>query len=79
MPTSVTLGFFRFALVVRSRVALLLLNYFGQGSLLLRDPSAAVHPLFHMAPAVGAISTDRDRDVGRRHGFSSDHHADRFP
>jgi KUP system potassium uptake protein len=28
----------------------LLLNYFGQGSLLLRDPSAAVHPLFHMAP-----------------------------
>jgi KUP system potassium uptake protein len=28
----------------------LLLNYFGQGSLLLRDPSAAVHPLYHMAP-----------------------------
>lgn len=28
----------------------LLLNYFGQGSLLLRDPSAAVHPLFEMAP-----------------------------
>ena len=28
----------------------LCLNYFGQGSLLLRDPSAAVHPLFHMAP-----------------------------
>ena len=29
----------------------LLLNYFGQGSLLLRDPSAVVHPLYHMAPA----------------------------
>lgn len=28
----------------------LLLNYFGQGSLLLRDPSAASHPLYHMAP-----------------------------
>jgi KUP system potassium uptake protein len=26
----------------------LLLNYFGQGSLLLRDTSARVHPLFHM-------------------------------
>ncbi|HEX6962722.1 MAG TPA: KUP/HAK/KT family potassium transporter, partial [Lacipirellula sp.] len=26
----------------------LLLNYFGQGSLLLRDHSAQVHPLFHM-------------------------------
>jgi KUP system potassium uptake protein len=26
----------------------LLLNYFGQGSLLLRDQSAQVHPLFHM-------------------------------
>ncbi len=28
----------------------LLLNYFGQGSLLLRDPTAAEHPLFHMVP-----------------------------
>ena len=28
----------------------LLLNYFGQGSLLLRDPTAAEHPLFYMAP-----------------------------
>ena len=28
----------------------LLLNYFGQGSLLLRDPLAASHPLYHMAP-----------------------------
>jgi KUP system potassium uptake protein len=28
----------------------LLLNYFGQGSLLLRDPLSKVHPLYHMAP-----------------------------
>jgi KUP system potassium uptake protein len=29
----------------------LMLNYFGQGALLLHDSSAAEHPLFHMAPA----------------------------
>jgi KUP system potassium uptake protein len=28
----------------------LLLNYFGQGALLLGDPSAAVNPFYHMAP-----------------------------
>jgi len=28
----------------------LLLNYFGQGALLLRDKAAAVNPFFHMAP-----------------------------
>ncbi|MBZ4416589.1 potassium transporter Kup [Myxococcus sp. RHSTA-1-4] len=28
----------------------LLLNYFGQGALLLRDPSVAINPFFHMAP-----------------------------
>ncbi len=28
----------------------LLLNYFGQGALVLRDPSAAEHPFFHLAP-----------------------------
>ncbi len=27
------------------------LNYFGQGALLLRDPSHAVNPFFHLAPA----------------------------
>jgi KUP system potassium uptake protein len=31
----------------------LLLIYFGQGSLLLRNPTAAVHPLYHMAPEWG--------------------------
>ncbi len=29
----------------------LLLNYFGQGALLLNDPSTAVNPFYHMAPA----------------------------
>ncbi len=29
----------------------LLLNYFGQGALLLRDPAAAVNPFYHLAPA----------------------------
>jgi KUP system potassium uptake protein len=31
----------------------LLLNYFGQGALLLRDPSAAVNPFFRSAPSWG--------------------------
>ncbi|WP_163997420.1 potassium transporter Kup [Pyxidicoccus caerfyrddinensis] len=35
-----------FALVLPA----LLLNYFGQGALLLRDPSAATNPFFHLAP-----------------------------
>src|SRR6266498_3472677 len=29
----------------------LLLNYFGQGALLLRDPAAAVNPFYHLAPS----------------------------
>jgi KUP system potassium uptake protein len=29
----------------------LLLNYFGQGALILRDPTALAHPFFHMAPS----------------------------
>ncbi len=36
-----------FAFVVPS----LLLNYFGQGALLLNDPASAVSPFFHLAPA----------------------------
>ena len=31
----------------------LLLNYFGQGALLLREPEAAVNPFYHLAPAWG--------------------------
>ncbi len=33
----------------------LFLNYFGQGALLLRDPSHAVNPFFHLAPAWSLI------------------------
>jgi KUP system potassium uptake protein len=31
----------------------LILNYFGQGALILRDPKAVEHPLFHMVPSWG--------------------------
>ncbi len=31
----------------------LLLNYFGQGALLIAEPSQGVHPFFHLAPAWG--------------------------
>ncbi len=31
----------------------LLLNYFGQGALLLRDPAAAENPFYHLAPSWG--------------------------
>jgi len=31
----------------------LLLNYFGQGALLLRDPTAAENPFYHLAPSWG--------------------------
>src|SRR2546426_9211705 len=34
----------------------LLLNYFGQGALLLRDPAAAVNPFYHLAPSWGLYS-----------------------
>jgi KUP system potassium uptake protein len=40
-----------FALVMPS----LLLNYFGQGAMLLADPSTASNPFFHLAPAWGRI------------------------
>ncbi len=33
----------------------LLLNYFGQGALLLRDPAAHENPLFHMVPEWGVV------------------------
>ena len=33
----------------------LLLNYFGQGALVLRDPAAAEHPFFHLAPGWATI------------------------
>ncbi|HYG85748.1 MAG TPA: potassium transporter Kup [Azospirillum sp.] len=33
----------------------LLLNYFGQGALLIRDPSALDHPFFHLVPGWGLL------------------------
>src|SRR5690606_40976657 len=33
----------------------LLLNYFGQGAVLLREPEAAVNPLFHLLPRWGVV------------------------
>ena len=44
----------------------LLLNYFGQGALLLEDPAAAENPFFRLAPELGALPADRARH--RRHG-----------
>ncbi|MBF0165496.1 MAG: KUP/HAK/KT family potassium transporter [Magnetococcales bacterium] len=34
---------------------MLLLNYFGQGALLLGDPQAITHPFFHLVPAWGRL------------------------
>ncbi len=31
----------------------LLINYFGQGAILIADPSASVHPFYHLAPSWG--------------------------
>ena len=33
----------------------LMLNYLGQGALVLRDPSQAAHPFYHLAPEWGRI------------------------
>ena len=33
----------------------LVLNYFGQGALLLRDPEALVNPFYHLAPSWGTV------------------------
>jgi KUP system potassium uptake protein len=43
-PTPIRLVWFFFVLPA------LLLNYFGQGALLLDGPEGAMHPFFHMAP-----------------------------
>ena len=45
----------------------LLLNYFGQGALLLARPgSAARNPFYLLAPAWALLPADRDRDRGGR-------------
>ena len=47
--TPIRLSWFGFVLPA------LLLNYFGQGALVLRDAAAAEHPFFHLAPAWATI------------------------
>jgi KUP system potassium uptake protein len=47
--TPIRLSWFGFVLPT------LLLNYFGQGALVLTNPAAAEHPFFHLAPAWAAI------------------------
>ena len=47
-----------FALVLPA----LLLNYFGQGALLLRDPAAVANPFYFLAPRVDAAAAGRARD-----------------
>ena len=51
-----------FALVLPA----LLVNYFGQGALLLANPETRVNPFFHLAPAWGALPAGRAVDDGRR-------------
>ena len=46
----------------------LLLNYFGQGALLLETPAAARNPFYALVPRLGAVPDGRHRDRrgGRR-------------
>ena len=50
----------------------LVLNYFGQGALLLVDPAAIREPVLPGLPGVGALSDGRARDGGDRHCFTGD-------
>ena len=52
-----------FALVLPA----LLLNYFGQGALLLTNPKAAEQPFFLLAPAWALLPLVGPRDGGRDH------------
>ena len=58
-----------FALVLPA----LLLNYFGQGALLLRDPQAAEQPFFLLAPAWALLSAGRPRDGRGGHRVAGAH------
>ena len=44
----------------------LVLNYFGQGALVLGDPAHAPQPFYHLAPGLGALPADRAGDRGDR-------------
>ena len=58
-----------FALVLPA----LLLNYFGQGALLLRDPTAAEQPFFLLAPAWALFPLVGPRDGRRDHRVAGAH------
>jgi len=60
-------GLRSFADLVRRGVPALLLNYLGQGALLLRDPAAAEHPFYLLVPAPAADPGARDCDGGDMH------------
>ena len=67
MPTWAISGRFRFA-VAWFGVALpaLTLNYFGQGGLLLADPSAIDNPFYQLAPSWAHYATCRAGDCRHR-------------
>ena len=44
----------------------LVLNYFGQGALMLADPAAVENPFYLLAPDVGADPARGARDCARR-------------
>ena len=48
----------------------LVLNYFGQGALLLDHPAAARNPFYSLVPGVGAVSDGGGRDGGRGGGVA---------
>ena len=45
----------------------LVLNYFGQGALVLRDPAALEHPFYHLVPGLGALAADRACHLRHHH------------
>ena len=51
----------------------LLLNYFGQGALLLTNPAAAANPLFGLAPKWGLLPARPARHRGLRHRLAGRH------
>ena len=51
----------------------LLLNYFGQGALLLRDASAASNPFYRLVPGAAALPDGRARDDGGDHRVAGAH------
>ena len=50
----------------------LLLNYFGQGALLIRDPAAAENPFFQLAPPWALYPLVAPRDDGDDHRVAGD-------